>query len=70
MVDFDTAGGDVIRFGNYVSNGAGFEDFDSFIAASQDTAAGVYVSFAGDTNGILIEDISFADLSADDLVFI
>ena len=59
----------MIRFGNYVSNGAGFYDFDSFVAASQDTAAGVYVSFDGDTNGILIENISLADLSADDVVF-
>ena len=44
-------------------------DFASFMAASRDTAQGVFVSFDGDTRGILMENITLADLSSDDVVF-
>jgi Ca2+-binding RTX toxin-like protein len=63
IVDFDTQSGDVIRFSEFGWN------YDTFLAASIDTEGGVYVSFDGDTYGILIEDISLSDLSADDVVF-
>ncbi len=66
ITDFDTESGDVIRFEH-----AGFVyDFDDFVAASRDTADGVYFAIAGrDDYGILIEDVSLADLSPDDIVF-
>lgn len=69
ITDFDTAGGDVISLRGFASSSTGIHDFDSFLAASHDTAAGVYVSFDGDTNGILIEGVTLADLSADDVMF-
>jgi Ca2+-binding RTX toxin-like protein len=66
ITDFDTESGDVIRLEH-----AGFVyDYDDFIAASEDTADGVYFAIAGrDDYGILIENVSLADLSPDDIVF-
>lgn len=64
ITDFDTAGGDVIEL-----NGMGIHDYDSFLAASHDTAGGVFVSFNGDTSGILIEGITLANLSSNDVIF-
>ena len=59
----------MIELIGFASSSTGIHDFNSFLAASHDTAEGVYVSFDGDTNGILIEGISIADLSADDVAF-
>lgn len=64
ITDFNPQDGDVLLF-----RGDTIDDFDSILAASHDTAEGVYVRFDGDTNGILIEGIALADLSADDVVF-
>ncbi|MEK1854573.1 MAG: hypothetical protein AAAC48_22605 [Phyllobacterium sp.] len=47
----------------FASSSTGIHEFNSFLAASHDTDAGVYVSFDGDTSGILIEGIALADLS-------
>ncbi|MFX3797662.1 hypothetical protein ACJBT8_10440, partial [Streptococcus suis] len=56
ITDFDAAGGDVISLRGFEPGSAtGIYDFTSFRAASHDTAAGVYVSFDGDSSGILIE---------------
>ncbi|MHC5234344.1 hypothetical protein [Brucella sp. LJL56] len=45
-------------------------DYEDFLAASRDTADGVYFAIADrDNYGILIEDATLADLSADDIVF-
>jgi hypothetical protein len=41
----------------FASSSTGIHEFNSFLAASHDTDAGVYVSFDGDTSGILIEGI-------------
>ncbi|NKC52344.1 hypothetical protein HED63_27390 [Ochrobactrum cytisi] len=66
VTDFDTQSGDVIQFDH-----AGFVyDFDDFVAASRDTADGVYFAIADrDDYGMLIEGVSLSDLSADDFVF-
>jgi Ca2+-binding RTX toxin-like protein len=69
ITDFDIAGGDVIKFSGYASSNPAIHDFDSFLAASHDTAQGVYVSFDGDENGIFIESVSLADLTENDVVF-
>jgi Ca2+-binding RTX toxin-like protein len=63
IVDFDTQSGDVIRLSEFGWN------YDTFLAASIDTEGGVYVSFDGNTYGILIEDVLLSDLSADDVAF-
>jgi Ca2+-binding RTX toxin-like protein len=72
IVDFDTQGGDVIEFSYFSPDDTDtyIYNFDTFVAASRDTDAGVYVTFHGDAEGILIENVSLADLSADDIAFI
>ena len=67
VTDFDTESGDVIEF----TPRAGFVyDYDDFLAASRDTADGVYFAIAGrDDYGILIEGVSLSELSADDILF-
>jgi Ca2+-binding RTX toxin-like protein len=67
ITDFDTESGDVIRFEH-----AGFVyDYEDFIAASRDTADGVYFAIAGrDDYGILIEGVSLSDLSPDDILIL
>ncbi|MBN9134792.1 MAG: type I secretion C-terminal target domain-containing protein, partial [Phyllobacterium sp.] len=69
IADFNVAEGDVINLRDFTAGSTGIHDFDSFLAASHDTADGVYVSFDGDSSGILIEHVSLADLSPDDVVF-
>lgn len=68
IVDFGVDDGDVIHFQNFTS-GSDIHDFNSFIAASHDTAGGVFVSFGDDSTGILIENVSLSDLTPDDVVF-
>jgi Ca2+-binding RTX toxin-like protein len=60
ITDFDTEAGDVIRLQGITSD-SGIYDFDTFIAASRDTAQGVFVSFEGDANGFFIEGVTLAD---------
>jgi Ca2+-binding RTX toxin-like protein len=68
--DFDTAGGDVIGLRGFGPDSVtGIHDYASFLTASHDTAAGVYVSFGSDTNGILIEGVTLANISANDVIF-
>lgn len=72
IVDFDTDSGDVIRLEYFLPSpptDTPIYNFDTFISASRDTEAGVYVTFHGDAEGILIENIKLADLSADDIEF-
>jgi Ca2+-binding RTX toxin-like protein len=70
IVDFNTDDGDVISLRNFDSSSTmGIHDFASFMAAASDVEGGVFVSFDGDTNGIFIENISVANLSADDVTF-
>jgi Ca2+-binding RTX toxin-like protein len=71
IVDFDTQSGDVIEFSYFspVDTDTYIYNFDTFVAASRDTDAGVYVTFHGDAEGILIEGVTLVDLAADDLVF-
>ncbi|WP_374846761.1 calcium-binding protein [Brucella ciceri] len=66
VTDFNTKEGDVIHFDH-----AGFVyDYEDFVAASRDTADGVFFAIADrDDYGILIEGASLSDLSADDFVF-
>ncbi|WP_273786819.1 calcium-binding protein [Brucella intermedia] len=66
IADFNTEEGDVIHFDR-----AGFVyDYEDFVAASGDTADGVFFAIADRYDyGILIEDVSLSDLSADDFVF-
>ncbi|MBD9371762.1 calcium-binding protein [Rhizobium sp. ARZ01] len=68
--DFGTASGDVIAFSDVAQASTGIHDYASFLAASTDTASGVYVAFNGSsTFGFLIEGVSLAALTAEDLVF-
>ncbi len=67
VTDFDTEGGDVLLFRGL--DDTGIHDFESFLAASRDTPEGVYVSFDGDSNGILIQNAVLANLSGDDVAF-
>lgn len=67
ITDFNTEGGDVLLFRGFGDTGT--HDFGSFLAASHDTPEGIYVSFDGDSNGILIENTILADLSVDDVAF-
>jgi Ca2+-binding RTX toxin-like protein len=69
IVDFDTQSGDVMELIYFYPGDTNIYNFDSFVAASHDTEEGVYVAFHGETEGILIEDVSLADLSADDVDF-
>ncbi|KRD53277.1 calcium-binding protein [Ensifer sp. Root278] len=69
IVDFDTQSGDVIELGGFYPGDTNIYNFDSFVAASHDTEEGLYVAFHGETEGILIEGVSLADLSADDIAF-
>ena len=69
IVDFDTQSGDVIELGGFYPGDTNIYNFASFVAASHDTHEGVYVAFHGEIEGILIEDVSLADLSADDIAF-
>lgn len=64
IIDFDTGGGDVIEISRF-----DIADYNAFLAVSHDTEDGVYVSFDGETDGILIEGVTLAELSADDVVF-
>jgi Ca2+-binding RTX toxin-like protein len=64
IIDFDTSSGDVIEISRF-----DIADFNAFLSISHDTEDGVYVSFEGETDGILIENVSLADLAADDVVF-
>ncbi|NRP70819.1 Bifunctional hemolysin/adenylate cyclase [Ensifer psoraleae] len=68
--DFDIRGGDVIAFSSAAEDNTGIHDYASFIAASTETDSGVYVAFNGsDTHGLLIEGVSLAALSANDVIF-
>ncbi len=67
ITDFNTEGGDVLLFRGF--GDTGIHDFESFVAACRDTPEGVYVSFDGDLNGLLIEHATLASLSADDIAF-
>ncbi|WEX74611.1 calcium-binding protein [Sinorhizobium numidicum] len=70
ILDFDTGSGDVIAFSSAAENNTGIHDYAGFLAASTETAAGVYVAFNGsDTYGLLIEGVSLAAVSANDVVF-
>ena len=69
IVDFDTQSGDMIELGGFYPGDTNIYNFASFVAASHDTQQGVYVAFHGEIEGILIEDVSLADLSADDIAF-
>lgn len=71
ITDFDIGGGDLISLQGFASNSSSeIRDFEGFIAASHDTAGGVFVALEGDTNGVLIENVTLTDLSADDVVFV
>lgn len=68
--DFDTDSGDVLRFLNTEFT-TGITDFTSFLAASTQTAEGVYVAFNGSpTYGILLENTVLSDFSSNDLSFV
>ncbi|THK36432.1 calcium-binding protein [Ensifer sp. MPMI2T] len=68
--DFDTWGGDVIAFSDIAQQNTGIRTYADFLAASTDTASGVYVAFNGsDTHGILIEGVSLRALTANDVMF-
>lgn len=70
ILDFDGASGDRIEFSETAQGVTGIDDFDAFLAASRDVEDGVYISFNGtDDFGILIENVSLADLSSSDIVF-
>lgn len=70
ILDFDGASGDRIEFSETAQGVTGIDDFDAFLAASRDVEDGVYISFNGtDDFGILIENVSLADLSPSDIVF-
>ncbi|WP_331371348.1 SMc04171 family calcium-binding repeat protein [Sinorhizobium chiapasense] len=68
--DFETRSGDVIAFSDTAQENSGIRNYADFLAASTDTASGVYVAFNGsDIHGLLIEDVSLAALTADDVLF-
>ncbi|OIS92866.1 calcium-binding protein [Brucella cytisi] len=70
ILDFDGASGDRIEFSETAQGVTGIDDFDAFLAASRDVEEGVYISFNGtDDFGILVENVSLADLSSSDIVF-
>ncbi|MEJ5902430.1 calcium-binding protein [Ochrobactrum teleogrylli] len=70
ILDFDGASGDRIEFSETAQGVTGIDDFDAFLAASRDVEDGVYISFNGtDDFGILVENVSLADLAASDIVF-
>ncbi|PRA82557.1 hypothetical protein CQ054_19810 [Ochrobactrum sp. MYb29] len=70
ILDFDGASGDTIEFSETAQGVTGIDDFDAFRAASRDVEGGVYISFNGtDDFGILVENVSLADLSPSDIVF-
>nr|WP_245181939.1 calcium-binding protein [Sinorhizobium mexicanum] len=68
--DFETGGGDVIAFSDIAEQNTGIRNYADFLAASTDTASGVYVAFNGsDTYGLLIEGVSLQALTAGDVIF-
>jgi len=68
--DFSGAEGDVLEFSYIAQNSTGIDDFDSFVTASRDTDAGLFVSFNGATDhGILLEGVTLSDISPDSVVF-
>ena len=70
ILDFDGASGDKIEFSETAQGVTGIDDFDAFLAASHNVENGVYISFNGnDDFGILVENVSLADLSSSDIVF-
>lgn len=70
ILDFDGASGDRIEFSETAQGITGIDDFDTFLAASRDVGDGVYISFNGtDDFGILVENVSLAELSSSDIVF-
>ncbi|TCQ73069.1 hemolysin type calcium-binding protein [Ochrobactrum sp. BH3] len=70
ILDFDGASGDTIEFSETAQGVTGIDDFDAFRASSRDVEGGVYISFNGtDDFGILVENVSLADLSPSDIVF-
>lgn len=70
ILDFDGASGDKIEFSETAQGVTGIDDFDAFLAASHNVEDGVYISFNGtDDFGILVENVSLADLSSGDIVF-
>jgi len=70
ILDFDGASGDKIGFSETAQGVTGIDEFDASLAASHNVEDGVYVSFNGaDDFGILVENVSLADLSSSDIVF-
>lgn len=70
ITDFDTQSGDVLRIIGPATTVTGIHNFNDFLAASTQTADGVYVAFHGsNTYGILLENVQLSSFSADDLVF-
>lgn len=65
VTDFNPEGGDVLLFRDVDM----ISSFDSFVAASSDTADGVFISFGGDSYGILLENVTLAELTEDNVTF-
>ncbi|MCH4542596.1 hypothetical protein MKS82_21335 [Ochrobactrum sp. A-1] len=65
VTDFNVDGGDVLLFRGVDT----ITNFDSFVAASVDTSEGVFVSIDGSANGIIIENVTLAELSENDVTF-
>ncbi|PST21978.1 calcium-binding protein [Mesorhizobium plurifarium] len=71
ITDFDTDGGDLLRFIGYAHDTTRIDSFADLIAAATETEDGLYIAFNGsDTFGLLLDNVSLADLSADDVVFV
>ncbi|WP_192798401.1 hypothetical protein [Brucella intermedia] len=65
ITDFGVDSGDVLPFRG-VDNIANFE---SFIAASVDIPEGIFVGIDGTANGIIIETVTLAELTENDVSF-
>jgi Ca2+-binding RTX toxin-like protein len=71
ITDFNTDAGDVLRFIGYTPDTTRIGSFADLIAAATETEDGLYIAFNGsDTFGLLLDNVSLSDLSADDIVFV
>ncbi|WP_331374648.1 SMc04171 family calcium-binding repeat protein [Sinorhizobium chiapasense] len=69
ITDFDADGGDVLRFIGHASTVTGIDSFADLLAAATETADGLYIAFNGSsTFGLMLDNVSLSDLSADDIV--